>query len=87
MIWIATGLVAVAVALLLAAFYTLRGIADRVVVVDAFSGCAVAACLLAAVHTGHTAFLDVALGFALVAFVATISWADALSARHGRSEW
>lgn len=68
-----------AASLLLAfAFWRLPRTADRLVVMDALSACAIAACLLAAAHTGHTAFLDVAIGYAVIAFVGTISWAHSL---------
>jgi multicomponent Na+:H+ antiporter subunit F len=74
----------VALLLVLEAFRRLPGAASRLVAVDALSACGLAACVLAAARTGHTAFLDVALGFALVAFLATICWANALQA--GASE-
>jgi multicomponent Na+:H+ antiporter subunit F len=66
--------------LVLAALRRLPGTADRLVAVDVLSACALAACLAAAARTGHTAFLDVALGFALVAFLATVCWACSLGA-------
>lgn len=69
-----------ALAILATALYRLSGTADRLVVVDALSACGVGACLLAAAQTGHPAFLDVAIGFAVVAFVATVSWAGGLAA-------
>lgn len=72
-------LLGLAVGLLLIAFYRSKGIADRLVVVDAFSACTLGACLLAAAQSGHTAFLDVALGFAVIAFLATVGWANALA--------
>jgi multicomponent Na+:H+ antiporter subunit F len=58
----------------------LPGMASRLVAVDVLSACALAACLVAAARTGHTAFLDVALGFALIAFLATVCWAFVLRA-------
>lgn len=70
----------VALLLVLEALRRLPGTANRVVAVDVLSACALAACLVAAARTGHTAFLDVALGFALVAFLATVCWAFALGA-------
>lgn len=73
-----------ALLLVLASFRRLAGTASRIVAVDVLSACALAACVLAAARTGHTAFLDVALGFALVAFLATVCWAFAL--RAGPSE-
>jgi multicomponent Na+:H+ antiporter subunit F len=36
---------------------------------------------VAAARTGNPAFLDVALGFSLIAFLATVCWAFALRAR------
>lgn len=73
-----------ALLLVLASFWRLAGTASRIVAVDVLSACALAACVLAAARTGHTAFLDVALGFALVAFLATVCWAFVL--RAGTSE-
>ena len=69
---------AIAALLVLAALYRLPGAANRLVAVDVLSACALAACIVAAARTRNTAFLDVALGFALIAFVATVSWASAL---------
>lgn len=69
-----------ALAILAIAMYRLEGTPDRLVAVDALSACGVGACLLAAAQTGHSAFLDVAIGFAVVAFVATVSWASGLAA-------
>jgi len=75
-----------ALLLVLEALRRLPGAADRLVAVDVISACGLAACLLAAARTGQTAFLDVALGFALVAFLATVCWAVALRAGAGREE-
>ena len=75
-----------ALLLVLEAFRRLRGTADRLVAVDVLGACALAACVVAAARTGQTAFLDVALGFALVAFVATVCWAGALRGQTGREE-
>jgi multicomponent Na+:H+ antiporter subunit F len=69
-----------ALLLVLEAFRRLPGTANRLVAVDILSACALAACLVAAARTGHTAFLDVALGFSLISFLATVCWAFALSA-------
>lgn len=74
--------IALAALLVAAAFWKLRTPAERVVAVDALSACALAACLAAAAHTGQTAFLDVAIGFALLAFLATVGWAHAIAGRH-----
>ncbi|MCB1629620.1 MAG: monovalent cation/H+ antiporter complex subunit F [Rhodocyclaceae bacterium] len=56
------------------------GAADRIVAVDALAACAIAGCLLAAAVSGQTVFVDVAIGFALVAFLGTVGWAHALAA-------
>ena len=78
------------VAVALASVRLLRGPtdADRVVALDLLAVCAMAACALAAVSTGRALFLDVALGFALVAFVGTVAWARAVEAGtdHGEGE-
>lgn len=49
--------------------------ADRVVALDIFLAAGVALCVAAALQTQRTVFLDVAIGLALVGFVATIGWA------------
>lgn len=69
-----------ALLLVLEALRRLPGTANRLVAVDVLSACALAACVVAAARTGNTAFLDVALGFALIAFLATVCWAFALRA-------
>ncbi|MFC0253406.1 monovalent cation/H+ antiporter complex subunit F [Massilia consociata] len=69
-----------ALLLVLEAFRRLPGTANRLVAVDVLSACGLAGCVVAAARTGHTAFLDVALGFALIAFVATVCWASSLRA-------
>ncbi|TCP13029.1 multisubunit sodium/proton antiporter MrpF subunit [Crenobacter luteus] len=71
----------IACALIALIYRRLPGRADRLVAVDALSSCALAACLIAAALSGETAFLDVAIGFALVAFLGTVSWASALAKR------
>jgi len=48
--------------------------ADRLVALDLLFTLAVAACLLAALASGSSAFLDVAIGLALTGFVATLAW-------------
>jgi multisubunit Na+/H+ antiporter MnhF subunit len=77
-------MIALAVLLVVLAFRRLHTPAERVVAVDALSACGLAACLAAAAHTGQTAFLDVAIGFALLAFLATVGWAHAIAGRVGR---
>ena len=49
--------------------------ADRVVALDIFLAAAVALAVAASLGTGRTVFLDVAIGLALVGFVATVGWA------------
>lgn len=49
--------------------------ADRVVALDVLLACALALAIAAALATRRSVFLDVAVGLALVAFVATIGWA------------
>lgn len=61
------------------------GDADRVVALDLLSACVLAACALAAVLSGRVLYLDVALGFALVAFVGTLAWSRALERRADRA--
>ena len=51
------------------------GYADRFIALDMLTGIAVAACALTAVATGRREFLDVGLGLALIAFLATIAFA------------
>ena len=51
------------------------GQADRVVALDLLFAVAVLLCIAAALITGHPAFLDVALGLALVGFVGALAWA------------
>ena len=65
------------VAVLLAAVRLLRGPrqADRVVALDVLLAAAIAACIADALATGRTVFLDVAIGLALVGFIATLGWA------------
>jgi len=49
--------------------------ADRVVALDLLFAIAVFLCICAALATGHTAFLDVGIGLALMGFIATLAWA------------
>ncbi|TAH51238.1 MAG: cation:proton antiporter [Betaproteobacteria bacterium] len=48
---------------------------DRVVGLDVLFAAAIVASLCAAWASGRTVFLDVAIGLALVGFVATLAWA------------
>ncbi|MBI1381637.1 MAG: hypothetical protein GC161_11195 [Planctomycetaceae bacterium] len=74
-------LLAIGMGILAVALLRHRDVASRIVVVDTLAACAVAACLLTAAWTGEAAFLDVAIGFALAAFLGTIAWAQALAAQ------
>jgi multicomponent Na+:H+ antiporter subunit F len=70
----------VAGALIAAGFASVRIIggpthSDRVVALDIFLAAAIALAVAASLSTGRTVFLDVAIGLALVGFVATIGWA------------
>lgn len=49
--------------------------ADRIVALDIFLAGAIALAVAASLATARTVFLDVAIGLALVGFVATIGWA------------
>lgn len=49
--------------------------ADRVVALDILLAAAIALCIAASLQTARTVYLDVAIGLALVGFVATIGWA------------
>jgi multicomponent Na+:H+ antiporter subunit F len=76
--WIATALSAAAlVAALLASVRLVRGPqqADRIVALDVLLAAAMVSCIAASLATGRSVFLDVAIGLALVGFVATLGWA------------
>ena len=76
--WSVSVLTALAVlATLIATVRIVRGPrhADRVVALDILLAAAVALCVAASLGTGRTVFLDVAIGLALVGFVATVGWA------------
>ena len=49
--------------------------ADRVVALDVLFAAAVLFCIAAALVTGRTALLDIAIGLALVGFAGTLAWA------------
>ena len=82
-------MIAVAVTLLVAAAVLAAGLAtvrilrgpthaDRIVALDIFLAAAIALAVAASLATGRTVFLDVAIGLALVGFVATVGWARLL---------
>ncbi len=64
-------------AMVLAGVRIVRGphAADRVVALDMLCLLGVAACGVAALATGSMAFVDVALGIALIGFLATVAFA------------
>jgi len=64
------------VAVALATLRIVRGptYADRIVALDILLAAAIALCVAASVYTARTVYLDVAIGLALVGFVATIGW-------------
>jgi len=48
---------------------------DRIIALDILFAAAIALCAAAALHTQRMLFLDIAIGVALVGFVATLAWA------------
>lgn len=66
-----------AVALILAGWRMVRGpgFADRIIALDMLTAIAVGLAALTAAATGRGAFLDIALGIALINFVATLAFA------------
>ena len=83
---VATALVAVlALALALAAWRMLRGpgYADRFVALDMLTAVVVALAALTTLATGRGAFLDVALGVALINFASTCAFAAFLERKRG----
>ena len=84
---VATVLIAaLAIPLALAAFRMIRGpgYADRIVALDMLTAVVVSLAALTAVATGRGAFLDIALGVALINFVATCAFATFLERKGGR---
>ena len=63
--------------------------ADRIVALDVLLSAALALCALAALETRRVLFLDIAIGVALISFVATLAWARLIEMRratHGEPE-
>jgi multicomponent Na+:H+ antiporter subunit F len=83
---IAAMVLALAVAAALGVLRFLRGPsdADRVVALDILFAAAVGLCVAAALASGRVLFLDVAIGLALVGFVATVAWARMIDRREDR---
>ena len=69
--------VVLAIALCLAGWRMVRGpsVADRFIALDMLTAVAVGFAAITAVATGRGAFLDIALGIALINFVATAAFA------------
>jgi multicomponent Na+:H+ antiporter subunit F len=61
--------------------------ADRVIALDIISAASVALAAAAALATGRALFLDVAIGFAIVGFVATIAWARLIEQTSSEEDW
>ena len=85
---IAVCLLMLVAAMLLAGVRIVRGphVADRVVALDMLSLLGVAAAALAAVASDSMAFVDVALGVALVGFLATVAFAAFIERASVREE-
>ncbi len=77
------GLFILTAGMLLALYRVVRGPrhADRIIALDLLSMLIVALAALYAVYSGHEAFLDVAIAYALVAFLGTVAFARYLE-RH-----
>ena len=59
---------------------------DRVVGLDILFSVAVVLSLIAAWVSGRTVYLDVAIGLALIGFVATLAWARLIQASRNEDE-
>jgi multicomponent Na+:H+ antiporter subunit F len=60
--------------------------ADRIVALDILFSSAVALCTFAALSTQRVLFLDIAIGVALISFVATLAWSRLLEMRNSHKE-
>jgi multicomponent Na+:H+ antiporter subunit F len=76
-----------AVAIAMALWRVLSGPthADRIVALDILLACAIGLCLLAALAAGRTVYVDVAIGLAVVGFVATVGWARVVESSRATS--
>ncbi|MBK6973955.1 MAG: cation:proton antiporter [Sterolibacteriaceae bacterium] len=85
---IALMVLALAAALALGVLRFLRGPddADRVIALDILFAAAIGLCVAAALASGRVLFLDVAIGLALVGFVATVAWARMIERHAGDRE-
>jgi multicomponent Na+:H+ antiporter subunit F len=59
---------------------------DRVIALDVLFAAAVVLAIAAAIATGRTVFLDVAIGLAVVGFVGTLGWARLVEERAAGGE-
>ena len=77
---------AAGLAIVLAVWRILRGptAADRVVALDIVFSASLALIAAMALATGRVLFLDIAIGLALVGFVATVVWARVVERAGGR---
>ena len=57
--------------------------ADRVIAIDLLFSVAVVLCICAALASGSTAYLDVAIGLSLVGFLEAIAWARLIDRQVG----
>ena len=60
--------------------------ADRIVALDILFSSAVALCTFAALATQRVLFLDIALGVAMIGFVATLAWSRLLEMRNSHKK-
>ena len=71
------GLIVMTIGMMLSVYRIVRGPdrADRIVALDLFSILVTALIVLYAIYSGETAFMDVAIAYALVAFLGTVAFA------------
>lgn len=71
------GMMILSLSMVLALYRVIRGPqhADRIIALDLLSVLVVAFAALYSVYSGHKAFLDVAIAYALVAFLGTVAFA------------
>jgi multicomponent Na+:H+ antiporter subunit F len=71
------GLIVLTIGMVLSVYRIVRGpeSADRIVALDLLSILVTALIVLYAIYSGQTAFMDVAIAYALVAFLGTVAFA------------
>jgi multicomponent Na+:H+ antiporter subunit F len=71
------GLIVLTIGMMLSVYRIVRGPerADRIVALDLLSILVTALIVLYAIYSGQTAFMDVAIAYALVAFLGTVAFA------------